>query len=144
MARKTTAVNLNKPPSAKAVGAAKATGILERRNAFAKNDPLRVVFVTAPEAEARKIARTLLEERLVACVNMLKGVQSLYWWEGKIEESAETLLLMKTPASKINPLRRRVRELHSYSVPEFIALAVMEANPAYAEWVLKETESSVP
>jgi periplasmic divalent cation tolerance protein len=137
MARKSATDTVAKPP------AVKTTGILERRNAFAKNDPLRVVFVTAPEGEALKIARTFLEERLVACVNVVKGVQSLYWWEGKIEDSAETLLIMKTPASKINKLGRRVRELHSYTVPEFVALAVMEANPAYTEWVLKETESSV-
>ncbi|HLX60909.1 MAG TPA: divalent-cation tolerance protein CutA [Planctomycetota bacterium] len=117
------------------------TSWTERRQAFAKSDPLRVVFVTAPEKEAETIARKLLEERLIACANLLKGVQSLYWWEGKIGESAETLIVMKTPASKINALMKRVRELHSYSVPEFLALGIMEANPAYAAWARKETES---
>jgi periplasmic divalent cation tolerance protein len=111
----------------------------ERRQAFSKNDPLRVVFVTTPEAEAEKLARALLEERLIACANMLKGVHSLYWWEGKIESGAETLMVLKTPASKINLLIRRVRELHSYTVPEILALPIMEANPAYAAWVAKET-----
>jgi periplasmic divalent cation tolerance protein len=111
----------------------------ERRQAYARNDPLRVVFVTIPDAEAEKFARTLLEERLVACANLLKGVQSLYWWDGKIDNAAETLLLLKTPASKINALLKRTRELHSYQVPEFLALSVMESNPAYAAWVAKET-----
>src|SRR5262245_13494172 len=78
----------------------------ERRKAYAKSDPLRVVFVTAPEADAEKVARTLLEERLIACANLLKGVSSFYWWEGKIENSAETLLVLKTPVSKINNLMR--------------------------------------
>lgn len=111
----------------------------ERRQAFAKSDPLRVVFVTAPEKEAEEIARTLLEERLIACANLLKGVQSLYWWEGKIESGAETLMILKTPSTKINQLIRRVRELHSYAVPEVLALPIMEANPAYAKWVAQET-----
>jgi periplasmic divalent cation tolerance protein len=115
----------------------------ERRQAYAKSDPLRVVFVTAPEKEAETIARKLLDERLIACANLLKGVQSLYWWEGKVDESAETLMLLKTPASKINVLMKRVRELHSYSVPEFLALGILEANPAYAEWARKETESGI-
>jgi len=115
----------------------------DRRQAFAKNDPMRVVMVTAPEADAEGIARSLLEDRLIACANLLKGVQSLYWWEGKIENSSETLIVMKTPASKINALMRRVRALHKYTVPEILALPIMESNPAYAAWVAKETGSAV-
>lgn len=113
----------------------------ERRQAFAKSDPLRVVFVTASAAEAEKLVRTLLEERLIACANLLKDVASFYWWEGKIESSAETLIVMKTAVSKINTLMKRVRELHGYSVPEILALGIMESNPAYAAWVAKETGS---
>lgn len=135
---KTTAQGL--PDAPKKAG---QTSWHERRQAYAKGDPLRVVFVTAPEKEAEGLARTLLEERLIACANLLKGVQSLYWWEGRIDESEETLLVMKTPASKINALMKRVRELHSYSVPEIVALAIMEANPAYAAWAAKETGSDV-
>src|ERR1043165_7490830 len=115
----------------------------ERRKAFAKGDPLRVVFVTAGASEAEKISRTLLEERLIACANLLPGVASLYWWEGKIESSAETLIVMKTPVSKINALMRRVRELPTYKIPEVLALGIMEANPAYAAWVAKETGSEL-
>ncbi len=118
-----------------------STALDERRKAFAINDPMRVVFVTAPKAEAEGIARKLLEERLIACANLLKGAHSLYWWEGKIESGAETMIVMKTLASKINALMRRVRELHSYETPEILALAVQEVNPAYAAWVAKETGS---
>lgn len=104
-------------------------------------DPLRVVFSTAPMEEAEKLARALIEERLVACASLVKDVASHYWWQGKIESSAETLLILKTPASKINDLRRRLKELHSYTVPEFLALQVMEFNADYAEWASKETGS---
>ena len=114
----------------------------EKRQAFAKSDPLRMVFVTAPENEAEKIARTLLEERHIACANLIKGVSSHYWWEGKIESSTETLIVMKTTVSKMNPLIKRARELHSYSVPEVVALAIMESNPSYAAWVARETNGA--
>lgn len=117
------------------------TGWDDRRKAFQANDPIRAVIVAAPEKEAESLARTLLEERLIACANLIKGVHSLYWWDGKIQSGAETIILMKTPASKINALMRRVRSLHSYSVPEFLALPILESNPAYAEWVAKETGS---
>jgi periplasmic divalent cation tolerance protein len=122
---------------------AHSTGWDERRKAFQATDPIRVVIVSAPEKEAEGIARTLLEERLIACANLIKGVHSLYWWEGKIESGAETMIVMKTPASKINQLMRRVRSLHSYSVPEFLTLPILESNPAYAAWVLKETGSEI-
>jgi len=105
------------------------------------DNPLRIVIVTAPEAEAEGLARKLLEERLIACANLVKGVHSLYWWEGKIESGAETMLVLKTPASKVDELLQRVRALHSYTVPEFLALAIQESNPAYAAWVVSETES---
>ena len=112
-----------------------------RRNAFAKSDPLRVVIVSALEVEVEALVRKLLEERLIACANLMRGVTSLYWWEGKIEQASETLIIMKTPASKINVLLRRVRALHTYTVPEFLALPIMESNPAYAAWVAAETGS---
>lgn len=121
-----------------------STGWDDRRKAFQANDQLRAVIVAAPEAEAEGLARKLLEERLIACANLIRGVRSLYWWEGKIESGAETIILMKTPASKINQLMRRVRALHTYTVPEFLALPILEANPAYAAWVAKETGIQTP
>ena len=141
MARKIKTVKLDN----KVVPASKTpvkNTFIERREAHMINDPLRVVFSTAPAAESETLALKLLQARLVACVNLVPSVASLYWWEGKIERSAETLLILKTPASKINALRRRLRELHSYSVPEFLALQVLEVNPAYAKWAAKETGST--
>jgi periplasmic divalent cation tolerance protein len=100
---------------------------------------VRVILVTAPEKEAEKIAQTLLEERLIACANLLPGVTSLYWWEGKIERGAETLMLIKTSGKNAAKLLKRLKQLHSYTLPEFLALPVREANPDYVKWVLSET-----
>jgi periplasmic divalent cation tolerance protein len=100
---------------------------------------VRVALVTAPVAEAEKLARTLLEERLIACANLLPQVTSLYWWDGKINREAETLLILKAPARSMRPLLKRLKELHSYQVPEFLALGVLEQNPDYGAWVRKET-----
>jgi periplasmic divalent cation tolerance protein len=99
---------------------------------------LRVVLVTAPRKEAEALARALLKERLIACANLLPGVVSLYWWEGKIERGAETLIVMKTPRGNVKKLFTRLKELHSYSVPEFLALAPLESNPDYERWAGQE------
>lgn len=101
---------------------------------------IRIVFVTAPPREAEKIARTLLKERLIACANLIPRVKSLYWWDGKIQRDGETLIVMKTPARNAKKLLKRVKQLHSYSVPEFLTLTPKEGNPDYLAWVLKETK----
>ena len=101
---------------------------------------VRVLFVTAPDGTvARAIARTLVEERLAACVSTLPGVESVYRWQGKIEEAREVLLVIKTVHERVPALMVRVKELHPYEVPEVIALPVEAALPAYAAWVLDAT-----
>ncbi len=101
---------------------------------------LRVALCTAPDADtARRIARALVEERLVACVNLVAGVTSIYRWQGAVEEAGEVLLVMKTVATRVPAVTARVRELHPYDVPELIALPVDAALPAYASWVAAET-----
>jgi len=94
-----------------------------------------VVLVTAPEGEARELGRALVDERLAACVNVLPGVTSIYIWEGKREESIESLLVIKTPPERYAALERRVLELHPYSVPEVLALPVEAGAPDYIRWV---------
>ncbi len=102
--------------------------------------PLQVVLATAPSLEvAHAIASALVHERLVACVNVVSGVTSIYRWQGKVSESAEVLLLMKTVADRLPLLMARVSELHPYQVPEIIALPVDAALPAYAQWVVEAT-----
>ena len=94
-----------------------------------------VVFVTAcSRQEADKIATALVKEKLAACVNILPGIISRYWWKGRIEKAKELLLVIKTPPSRYKALEKRVRALHSYTVPEILALPVIhKGNPALPE-----------
>ncbi len=94
------------------------------------------VFVTAPsEAEARKIADSVLNKKLAACASIIKGVSSSYWWQGKIERSSETLIIMKTKSKHVRKLIDEIKFLHSYSVPEIIALPIVDGNPDYLKWI---------
>ncbi|MBI5364993.1 MAG: divalent-cation tolerance protein CutA [Planctomycetes bacterium] len=99
-----------------------------------------VVLVTAPDlAVGRELARTLVEERLVACVNLVPGLTSVYRWEGAVEEASEVLLVMKTVRRRVAELERRVRELHPYDVPEFVVLAPEHTGARYLAWLIAET-----
>ena len=103
-------------------------------------DEVRVVFVTAPDAEtAAKIARALVEERLIACANIVPGVRLIYRWEGKVADDAEVLLVLKTRASRCEALAARVKALHPYALPEVVALPVVDGSQAYLDWVLAES-----
>jgi periplasmic divalent cation tolerance protein len=97
----------------------------------------RVVFVTCPTlALARKIARAVAQKRLAACVNIiLSPVESLYTWKGKLEKAQEYLLVMKTTDKRLAELEREVKRLHSYDVPEFIALPISEGSRKYLSWL---------
>jgi periplasmic divalent cation tolerance protein len=97
----------------------------------------RVVFVTCPTlALARKIARVVIGKHLAACVNIVQSpVESFYTWKGKLEKAREYLLLMKTPANRLAELEREVERLHSYDVPEFIALPITEGSTKYLSWL---------
>ena len=95
-----------------------------------------VIFITAKDNEqAQRIAKGLLKAKLIACANIVPGVQSLFWWEGKIDEASEILLVLKTSASKINKIIGKVKSLHSYDVPEIIALPIVAGNKDYLKWV---------
>jgi periplasmic divalent cation tolerance protein len=97
---------------------------------------LHIVFCTFPDQEtAQRIAQTLVEEGLAACVNVIPGVQSIYRWEGKIESAGEHLALMKTTEEAYPRLEARLKELHPYEVPEIIALPVAAAAGRYGAWV---------
>lgn len=102
---------------------------------------MRVVLCTCPPDAAKDLAHKLVEEQLVACVNIVPGLTSVYRWEGKVCEDGESLLVMKTRASLMERLTARILELHPYDVPEVIGLplAAGEGNPAYLEWLLEMT-----
>jgi len=100
----------------------------------------RVVLVTAPDAEhARRVARALVEERLVACANLVPGVTSVYRWEGAVQEDAEVLLVLKTRAGRLEALEARLGELHPYDVPEFVAIEPGHVGALYLAWLLDAT-----
>ena len=99
-----------------------------------------VVFVTCgSEEEALKIAHSLVEERLAACVNLVSPVRSIYRWEGKIWDEKEWILIIKTQKERFEELERKVKSLHSYSVPEIIGLPIVEGSSSYLQWLLEET-----
>lgn len=101
-----------------------------------------VVLVTGPSAdEAERIGRALVEERLAACANLIPSISSAYWWKGKIEEATEALLVLKTRQDLVERLVTRVRALHSYTVPEVIALPILGGNPDYLQWIDDSVES---
>jgi len=95
----------------------------------------RLVLVTAASLEeARRIAAALLQPRLAACVNLVPGVESHYWWQGKLENGSEVLLLVKTSAEQFEAVATAVRAAHSYECPEIVALDPREMAPAYRAW----------
>jgi periplasmic divalent cation tolerance protein len=100
-----------------------------------------IVLTTLPSAEkAAEIARVLVDERLIACANVLPPVRSIYRWQGKVHDEAEVLAILKTPAEQLAPLQQRLRELHPYDVPEMLALRVESGWPPYLEWLAAETK----
>jgi len=98
-----------------------------------------VVLVTAgSEEEAGRIARMLLEERKAACVNIVPAVDSVFWWQGKIESGRESLMIIKTKTSLLDEVIKLVKEAHSYSVPEIIALPIIGGSEDYLKWLDSE------
>ncbi len=101
---------------------------------------VRVVLVTVPDPETgATIGRTLVEERLAACVNLIPGLRSIYRWQGKIEDEGEALMVIKTRAEGLQALIDRIRALHPYTVPEVLALPVEAGFEGYLAWVREET-----
>ncbi len=99
-----------------------------------------VVLITAPDRDtAAGLGRTLVEERLAACVNVVPGVRSLYRWKGSVQDDAELLLLVKTRSDRMAALAARVRELHPYDVPEVLALPAVGGSEEYLDWVRSES-----
>ncbi len=99
------------------------------------------VFITAPnEEEAGKIAKTLVEERLAACVNIIKDIRSIYRWKGRIEDDREVFMIVKTQKDLFKALSTRIKEIHSYDVPEIIALPIIEGSRKYMQWIKDSTK----
>ncbi len=96
-------------------------------------------LTAATQAEAETISRTLVEERLAACANLLGPIRSFYWWQGKVQDEGEVALLLKTRTDLVDRVVARVKELHSYSVPCVVSWSIDIGNPDYLAWVESET-----
>ena len=94
-----------------------------------------MVYVTCPEKDAARIAKSLVERRLAACANIVPTVRSVYRWQGQIMDEAEALLVVKTTRARFEDLKSGVLEVHPYSVPEIIALPVVAGHAPYLDWV---------
>lgn len=105
------------------------------------NERIIVIFITTPTKEAsEQIARTLVEKKLVACVNVLPEIQSIYQWQGKIETSSEQLLLLKTTDNNFCEIERLVCEIHPYETPEILSIEASQLSSKYRQWVLDPTQ----
>src|SRR5690606_8194408 len=105
---------------------------------MAGTDRVLMYVTTSGEEEAARIARTLVEERLVACANILPPVRSFYWWEGELQDDREVVFVAKTTAGLVPRDIQRVKELHSYQVPAILALPILEGNAVFLQWVRQE------
>jgi len=95
-----------------------------------------IVLMTASnQEEAKKIVNTLLEERLIACANIINSISSFFWWQGKIETEKEALVIMKSRESLFNKISQRIVDLHSYEVPEILAIPVVNGLKSYLDWI---------
>ncbi|KAM0863367.1 hypothetical protein ACQ4PT_044641 [Festuca glaucescens] len=105
--------------------------------------PSIVVYVTVPNREAgKKLSESIISEKLAACVNIVPGIESVYWWEGKVQTDAEELLIIKTRESLLNALTEHVKANHEYDVPEVIALPISGGNLKYLEWLKNSTREN--
>lgn len=101
---------------------------------------LNIVYITAKDkAEARKIGKELVKSRLAACVNIIDKMNSMYWWEGKVQDDTEAILIAKTKQSLVKELVEKVKSIHSYSCPCVISLPILDGNKEFLDWIEKET-----
>lgn len=103
------------------------------------SDAIVVLCTCSDNTSARQLAQTLLSEKLAACVNLIPQVTSLYYWQGKMEESQEVQLVIKTRRTMFGVLQERLLALHPYEVPEILGLPILCGNPAYLQWVQEQT-----
>jgi periplasmic divalent cation tolerance protein len=101
------------------------------------------VYTTHPSlVEAERIGQAVLEQRLAACVNILPGMISHYWWQGKIERGEEVVMIIKTRASLAEAVRAAVKALHPYTTPAILVLPIEGGEPGYLAWLMQETEDA--
>ena len=106
------------------------------------NGALQVVYVTAESREeALRLAKEVVSERLAACANVIDHMQSVYWWDGELQHDSEAVLILKTRRALVEPLTKRILDLHSYDCPCVAALPIEGGNGDYLDWISNETSS---
>ncbi len=105
------------------------------------SDKIIVLTNTGSREEAQTIAHALVERKLAACVNIVPGVESTYWWQGKIETARECTLLIKTVRNNFPRVAKTIRELHAYDLPECIALTIDDGSTEYLQWIANSVEA---
>ena len=103
-------------------------------------DLVHIVYITVPRDDGKKLARKLVEKRLVACVNIVSAVESYFWWKGAVKHDEESLLICKTTVTKFQALMKYVHDSHPYDIPEIIAYPVATGHPDYIAWIHQETQ----
>jgi periplasmic divalent cation tolerance protein len=104
------------------------------------SDPIIVLVTCGSEEEALKIANALVESRLAACVNLVAPIRSIYRWEGRIWDEKEWLLIIKTQKNRFEELEKKIKSLHSYSVPEIVSVPIVEGSSSYLNWISENTK----
>ena len=104
------------------------------------NDETGLVSISAPPAEAKKLAALLVEKKTAACVQIIPGVLSMYWWKGAVNSEEESLLLAKTVKSKLDDIKALLKEHHPYELPELVFLPVTDGLPDYIAWIRHSVE----
>ncbi|MEX1127150.1 MAG: divalent-cation tolerance protein CutA [Vicinamibacterales bacterium] len=108
-------------------------------------DEYVIVLTTLPaDADAVDFARTLVNERLAACVNVPAEMTSVYWWDGELSQDVERQVIIKTTRARVGPLWDRIRDLHPYEVPEFVVLPIIDGSDAYLHWIGESTAEEGP
>lgn len=99
-----------------------------------------IVLVSIPQEKAEEFSKTILEMRLCACINVIAGVNSYFWWENDIDTAKESLLLIKTREELYSKLKAEIEKYHPYDIPEIIAVDIKNINDSYLKWLIKETD----
>ena len=102
---------------------------------------MKIIITTCDPTDAERLLRSLLEKRVVACGNIISSVRSLYWWDGKIQDDAEALIVMETTDEKVEEALAVIQNHHPYSVPKILAWEPSHAHAPYLQWLQKETQS---
>ena len=132
-------IRSERPNRSEAVDSFLASQVVFLTNMLAASDEIIVVIVTVsgPE-EGHRISRAILTCRLAACVTVIPQIESMYWWEGKIVQEREAIMVCKTTKAQFEPLEQKIKDLHSYQVPEIIAVPLVNGSSQYIEWIKGE------